>query len=178
LSDVPDIGVIDIDPADVIAEESASELAARTIFHSHTLYEESHPRALAVYCSDGRFTQAVEELLTELGHPRIDTLTIPGGAALLHLWSAAHSEAETVRRSASFLISGHRLTNVVLVAHEGCGYYRARFPSLAPEPMLARQILDLQRAAGWIRLHHPDITVMTFFAQPESGTIVFQACPT
>lgn len=57
-------------------------------------FSEEHPKALAVYCSDGRFTEAVEDLLASVGNRRIDTLTIPGGAALLHFWSAASSARE------------------------------------------------------------------------------------
>lgn len=33
-------------------------------------FEASHPDALAVYCSDGRFTDAVEELLHSM--PQVD----------------------------------------------------------------------------------------------------------
>ena len=48
-------------------------------FQSSTPYEPSHPKALAIYCSDGRFTQPVEDLLHSLGHARLDTCTLPGG---------------------------------------------------------------------------------------------------
>ena len=33
-----------------------------------TPYHPSHPHVLAIYCSDGRFTDAVEELASHLGH--------------------------------------------------------------------------------------------------------------
>jgi len=45
-------------------------------------FRPSHPSALAVYCSDGRFTRAVEQLLESKGCARVDTLTMPGGPAL------------------------------------------------------------------------------------------------
>ena len=66
------------------------------MFLSITPYEPRHPKALAVYCSDGRFTQAVEELCHHLGHERLDTLTMPGGPALLNPWTASILEADQV----------------------------------------------------------------------------------
>ena len=45
------------------------------MFQGRTAFHEEHPTALAVYCSDGRFTESVEELLRALGHERLDTLT-------------------------------------------------------------------------------------------------------
>ena len=52
------------------------------ILSTNAHYDAAYPDALAVYCSDGRFTRAVDELLAKLGHPRLDTLTIPGGPGL------------------------------------------------------------------------------------------------
>lgn len=138
-------------------------------------FSEAHPNALAVYCSDGRFTEAVEELLRSLGDRRIDTLTIPGGAALLHLWSATQSEADTVRRAASFLIEAHRIVRVVLVAHEGCGYYRRRYGAAtgSAAQIEERQVLDLRRAAEWLAGRHAGIEVVTYFVRPQDGRTVF-----
>ena len=147
----------------------------RPPFVARTAFAVEHPDALAVYCSDGRFTEAVEELLASLGDKRIDTLTIPGGAALLHLWSAGHTEAETVRRAASFLIEAHRIERVVLVAHAGCGYYRHRYPTLDESAMAERQALDLQRAAEWLAGKHRGIQVAAYFARPQDGHTTFHA---
>ena len=83
-------------------------------------FDASHPDALAIYCSDGRFTEAVEELLRHLGHARLDTLTLPGGPALLELNTAGFSQLETARTSSSFLIAGHGIKRVVL----GCRFHK------------------------------------------------------
>jgi hypothetical protein len=146
-------------------------------FTSHTPFSEAHPNALAVYCSDGRFTEAVEELLQELGDRRIDTLTIPGGAALLHLWSATQSEADTVRQAASFLIEAHHIVRVVLVAHGGCGYYRRRYATSTAAQIEERQVLDLGRAAEWLAGRHRGLEVATNFARAEDGRTVFDRVP-
>src|SRR3954447_985255 len=96
--------------------------------HAKVPFDATHPHALAMYCSDGRFTEAIEELLHSLGHPRLDTLTIPGGPALLDLTSSNLDGVEVMRTAASFLIKGHAIKQVVLLGHDGCGYYKARFP--------------------------------------------------
>src|SRR5215217_6894713 len=102
-------------------------------FVARAPYSASYPTALAIYCSDGRFTEAVEELLHHLGHKRLDTLTLPGGPGLLNPWAASVLEAGQVMRSAQMLIKNHGITEVVLLAHAGCGHYKLRFPRQSPE---------------------------------------------
>src|SRR5688500_13469552 len=88
-------------------------------------FEAEHPPTLALYCSDGRFTNAVEELTEgHLQNPRLDTLTMPGGPSLLVPGSATPAEVEVVRRAADFLIRGHHIGHVILIAHYGCGFYK------------------------------------------------------
>ena len=117
-------------------------------------FDATHPSALAMYCSDGRFTEAVEGLLRSIGEARLDTLTVPGGPALLDLDTANFSELEALRSAASFLIRGHRIKRVVLLAHQGCGFYRERMKHIAEEHVAARQREDLARAADWLRRTH------------------------
>lgn len=143
------------------------------VFVANAPFAQEHPSALAIYCSDGRFTEAVEELLASVGDRRIDTLTIPGGAALLHLWSAGHTEAQTVRQAASFLIDAHRIVRVVLVAHAACGYYRSRFPSLGAAPIAERQMMDLRRAAEWLKGRHRGLEVTAYFAHAHNERTMF-----
>lgn len=134
-------------------------------FRAPVPFEERHPDALALYCSDGRFTEAVESLLRELGFPRLDTLTIPGGPANLSIATASLGTFDVVRHALSFLVVGHSIAHIVLVAHEGCGYYRARHPYESPEAMHRRQFNDLEAAAKWIRGEHPKVNVYKFLAR-------------
>jgi hypothetical protein len=143
-------------------------------FVSRTPFDPSHPDALAVYCSDGRFTRAVEDLLSSLGYPRLDTLTIAGGPGLLEITSATLSSLEATRSSVSFLITGHKIQHVVLVAHAGCGYYRAHFPYESPEAVLRRQLADLRGAARWIRDSHGNLEVTKFYARPGNEGVEFE----
>lgn len=128
-------------------------------------FDASHPHALALYCSDGRFTDAVEALLRKLGYPRLDTLTIPGGPALLEMLSSDFASLTVARKSLSFLVAAHHIQNVVLIAHQGCGYYRARFSYEAPEAIERRQLLDLRSAEKWVRTNHPSTDVAKFYAR-------------
>jgi hypothetical protein len=138
-------------------------------------YVRDHPRAIAMYCSDGRFTGAVESLLHALGHDRLDTLTMPGGPALLVPSIAQVAEHQAVRRAASFLVRGHALTHAVLLAHEGCGFYRQRLPRETPDAVRHRQLADLASAASELRRELPGLDVRLFYASVVDGKIGFAA---
>jgi len=140
---------------------------------SKTAFAKEHPDALAIYCSDGRFTEAVEELCHSLGHPRLDVMCLPGGPALLDPGSASFSALEAMRTAASFLVRGHATKHVVLIAHQGCGYYRERYRFEAPEEIVQKQKEDLRTAAAWIAGAHPDVTIACYFAAPEGGKVSF-----
>lgn len=137
-------------------------------------FDAKHPDALAVYCSDGRFTEAVEALLHQLGFPRLDTLTIPGGAALLEHSSASLAGVETVRQATSFLVTGHAIRHAVLIAHESCGYYKARLPYDSAESMLRRQLGDLRSAERWLRNDHPGVEVSKYYAWHATDGVEFE----
>lgn len=142
-------------------------------FTSSAVFDASHPRALAVYCSDGRFTDAVEQLLHHLGHGRLDTLTLPGGPGLLNFWAGSMLEADHVDRAAKFLIRGHGIDHVVLLAHAGCGHYRARYAGRSAKEIEATQLDDLRMAAKSIRAARPGLDVKLFYASPEGERVRF-----
>ncbi len=136
-------------------------------------FEPSYPTALAVYCSDGRFTASVDELLATLGHPRLDTLTIPGGPGLLNHRTSGYGDCDTFSRSAEFLIREHHLTTVVLLAHEKCGFYARKFPDLSPEQIKERQLDDLRLAVRELTATHPRLKVDAFVAVPVGEHVRF-----
>jgi hypothetical protein len=144
------------------------------IYQSTCNYEEKHPDALAVYCSDGRFTGAVEYLAHSLGISRFDTLTIPGGPGLLELTSGTSAAVETVRTAVGFLAVGHNIAHAVLIAHEGCGYYRNRFAYESPPAMLRRQLSDLNAAGRFVATTRAGIVVTKFYARVVAGHVLFE----
>jgi hypothetical protein len=137
-------------------------------------YDGAYPDALAVYCSDGRFTEAVEELLRELGHARLDTLTMPGGPGLLNLWSTGLAEHAVASNAARFLVEKHGIVKAVLLAHEGCGYYRWLCPTASPTRIRARQLDDLHAARGFLADTHPGLAVETFYANASGDRVSFE----
>ena len=141
------------------------------VFTAHVPFQELHPTALAVYCSDGRFTAAVEELLSHLGHARLDTMTIPGGPALFNIWSAPIIAADYQLKAASFLIQAHRINKVVLIAHESCGYYASQ-ARLDPSAIYQEQIEDLHVAAR--ALGSTSVEIDKFYAHKFEGGIQFR----
>ncbi len=136
-------------------------------------FDESHPDSLAVYCSDGRFTSAVEELLVSLGRERLDTMTLPGGPALFELTTADFAGLEAVRTAASFLVRGHAIKHVVLLAHEACGYYRSRNPGAEPQALLHKQVSDLRSAAGWFHGAMPQLEIRLYYARITNAHVTF-----
>jgi carbonic anhydrase len=138
------------------------------------MFDPTHPTALAVYCSDGRFTRAIEEHLAELGHARLDTLTIPGGPAHLNLSTARPADRDTVGRAVSFLIQAHHIRDVVLFAHEGCGYYKDRYAGHSADAIEALQRQDLRDAMRQLALTDGKLRITAFVAQVAGGEVMFE----
>jgi hypothetical protein len=147
----------------------------RAPFVASSPYEPSHPSALALYCSDGRFTEAVEELLHSLGHARLDTLTMPGGPGLLNLWLSGMTDSMAVASGAKFLIEGHKIQRVILIAHEGCGYYRRQLANLAPTEIRRKQEEDLRTAANILLPARSGLRVDAYYARTTAakGRVAF-----
>jgi hypothetical protein len=144
-------------------------------YRAATPFQHEHPSALAVYCSDGRFTRAVEELLSALGHDRLDTLTVPGGPALLDLMSSQMNASDVMRQSAGFLIRGHGIRTALLLSHDNCGYYRSRYPLESPDAMHRRQLSDLRNAGRWLSSQHSGLNLLLFHADiTDDGGISFE----
>ena len=141
-------------------------------------FREDHPDTLALHCSDGRFTKAVHALLTN-EHPRYDIMAMPGGPALLSQSGGSLVEVEATRGGASFLIRGHKIQHVFLIAHAGCGFYKRKYPGQSPSWVQERQVQDLQVASAWIRRTHPTVAFYLYMAKPtiETGMVDFQAVP-
>jgi hypothetical protein len=146
---------------------------ARPPFLAQGSYDPTHPSALALYCSDGRFTEAVEELLRSLGHPRLDTLTVPGGPGLFNVWVAGMTDSTSIAAAARFLIDAHKIRRVILVAHEGCGYYRQQLAGRDPDVVRRQQFDDLHLAARTIEGGWSGLRVDTYYARVEEGRVRF-----
>ena len=136
-------------------------------------FDPSHPTTLAIYCSDGRFTHAVEDHCEDLGHERVDTMTLPGGPALLTTGPADLSEVHVFSRAADFLIEGHGIKHVFLFAHAGCGFYRARCARLGDEAIRRLQVDNLHAASASLRRNNPQLAVTCCYASIDGAAVTF-----
>lgn len=122
-----------------------------TVWECGLPYERSRIHASAIYCSDGRMGEHFDDFLQQgLGLPRYDRVALPGGPACLAGHSEAHLEEQGVADELRFLTEVHRLSRVVLIAHEGCAFYASRL-QLEGARMELLQRADLVRAAAFVR---------------------------
>lgn len=142
-------------------------------FESSIRFESSRIHAVAVYCSDGRFGEQVDELLyAHLGLPRYDRLAVPGGAACLARHFQTFREEEGVIEQLQFLLSVHRVQRVVLIAHEGCAFYSERL-RISPLQLEAKQREDISMAISRVRQFGLDVEVTAFFARLNGTNVRF-----
>ena len=148
-------------------------LACRYI--SPTPYHAERIYAAALYCSDGRIGDQVDEFLHHgTGFPRYDRLVCPGGPVALSGRLLALWDARGVEEQLRFLVEVHDIRTVVLVAHEGCAYYARRL-ALAPERIELEQREDLKKAAAAIAKLAPGVTTESYFARHVGSAIGFDA---
>jgi hypothetical protein len=146
------------------------------VYESPVRFHENRIGAAAVYCSDGRFGEHVDDFLhNALKLPRYDRLAVPGGAACLAGHPFAYREEWGLVEQMQFLIRVHALDRVVLIAHQDCAFYAGQ-PRASSLPLETRQREDLQTAAERIRSFAPNLLVDVFFARKHSaGTIRFES---
>ncbi len=153
--------------------------ANQPFFESSVRFDSDRIRAAAVYCSDGRFGEQVDDLLhNALQLPRYDRLAVPGGAACLASSVATHPEEEGIVEQLRFLVDVHDLEQVVLIAHQQCAFYSERLQA-SPLQIETQQREDLIKAVQRVRSLSETLSVSAFFARkhPE-GTIQFELVET
>ncbi|HSB62363.1 MAG TPA: acyl carrier protein [Vicinamibacteria bacterium] len=137
-------------------------------------YEGERIHAAAVYCSDGRIGDHVDDFLHNgLGLPRYDRLACPGGPVALAGRLTSFWECHSVEEQLRFLLRVHDVRQVVLIAHQPCAYYleRLRVPAAALEPEQQR---DLRHAAWAVQRADPALEVAGFLAWAEGGRVRFE----
>jgi hypothetical protein len=143
------------------------------VYVSGIAFDENRVGAAAVYCSDGRFGEQMDEFLHQgLWLPRYDRVAVPGGAACLAGHSSAQTEKTALERQLGFLIEEHGLRRVVLIAHDGCAFYKTIW--LGGKSVERQQATDLERAAERIKLWNSGVEVETYFARKVEGRVMFE----
>jgi hypothetical protein len=146
-------------------------------FTSNIPYDADRIRAAAIYCSDGRFGEQVDEFLHEgLKLPRYDRLALPGGPACFS--GSLHSfwEGQSAERQLDFLCRVHGLEKLVVIAHAGCAFY-LDWLKVKPEDLEARQLEDMTKAVARTRHRHPKLRVAAYLARRDEDAIRFDPAP-
>lgn len=120
------------------------------VYESRVPYDRARIHAAAMYCSDGRIGEQVDDFLQNgLGLPRYDRVALPGGPACLAGHPQALAEEHAVVDELKFLVDVHGLKRVVLLQHEGCAFYASRL-ELQGRRLELVQRADLVRAAALV----------------------------
>jgi len=156
-------------------DHSRSPIAGPPVFTSTDPFEPERIHAVAVYCSDGRYGDHIDQFLHDhLQLPNYDRLAIAGGPAwLTYRSSASLIQYGMLREQLDFLVSAHALRRAVLIAHYGCAYYLHRHRADA-ESVLSTQIEDLRDAAITLSNWHPGLQVERYLARPIKGHVQFE----
>jgi hypothetical protein len=145
----------------------------RPVFVSVHPFEVERIAAAAVYCSDGRFGEQMDEFLhIGLGLPRYDRVAVPGGAACLAGHVNSYHDKASLERQLAFLIKEHGLKKIVLIAHEGCAYYKDIWTTM--RSIAEQQAEDLKRAADHIRMWNSGVEISAYFARKIDGKVAFE----
>jgi len=143
--------------------------------HSHSFvsslaFDGARIHAASIYCSDGRVGEQIDEFLHQGLHlPRYDRLAMPGGPACYAggLW-----EGHSAERQLDFLCRVHGLERLVLIAHQGCAFY-SDWLKISPDQLEQRQLEDVRKAVGRIRLAHPNLAVEPYFLRRDEAQMWF-----
>jgi hypothetical protein len=144
------------------------------VYRSPVPYETARINAAAVYCSDGRIGDHMDEFLHQgLALPRYDRVACPGGPVALAGRLLAFWESRGVLDQLHFLVRVHEVRQVVLIAHGGCAYYQERL-GMDPAAAEPEQREDLARAASAVQRIDAGLEVAGFFAHLDGTTVSYE----
>jgi hypothetical protein len=146
-----------------------------SVFASTERWHEERIRALALYCSDGRWGEAFDEFCqNHLLIPRYDRWAVPGGPAWLVPRDEQLSFFTAAREQVDFLVKVHELEQIVLITHFGCAYYHQRCQK-SPEESLPIQVEDVRTAANTLRGWYPSMRVDAYLAMRRGNCLSFHS---
>ena len=156
-----------------MANGKSASVSGKKVYLSKEAFDENRVGAAAVYCSDGRFGEQMDEFLhAGLGLPRYDRVAVPGGSACMAGHLMVYHEKNAMEGQLSFLIESHGLSRVVLIAHENCGFYKGLWTG--GKSVEQQQAEDLKKATEQIRSRHPQVKVEAYFARKIEGRVAFE----
>lgn len=143
-------------------------------YQSKVSYNEDRIHAAAMYCSDGRIGAHFDDFIQNgLTLPRYDRLCLPGGPACLAGHQQANLEEQGVVDELKFLYEVHGLKRIVLVAHQGCAFYKNILNLTEPRLELVQKA-DLVRAAAYVHRVTGLDQIEGYFARLVDGQMQFE----
>jgi len=152
-------------------------------YRSRKPYTDSGSSVLVISCSSNAFYPFLREFLEKalgLAEGSFDVLLVPGGGQFLLLADYLPKFAWAGRKWISFLVERHRLSRVVVVAHDDCAWYAEE--RLLPAFLLRfghdtlsaaeRQKRDLREIADSLRTLFPATSVEAWFAEKGADGIL------
>jgi hypothetical protein len=148
--------------------------SATPVFVSTVRYESERVNAAAVYCSDGRIGDQVDDFLHHgLHFPRYDRVACPGGPVALAGRFGTFWDTHGVEEQLRFLGTVHEVKTVVLIAHDGCAYYLRRM-QIPPEALEREQRYDLDKATTAVNRLLWNVAVQRYLARRRGAEISFE----
>ena len=146
-------------------------MAGEVVYEAREPWDAVRPETTIITCVDGRYYRHFQEFARDHLNtgPRTDFLAVPGGIEPLTLLDLVPKDFNFFRRRLEALVEGHGTRRIVAIAHQDCGWYRARKIGPFRIDLRERQIADLRRAKARLRDLFPGVTVETYFAR-LSGT--------
>lgn len=155
------------------------------VYRSRPQVVETASRALVISCSAYDFQPYLRDFLAahlHLAEGAYDLLAVPGGGQFLLLTEYLPKFAWVGQKWVRFQVERHQLPRVVVIGHEGCGWYNEErvVPTFlhgligTAASQQDRQRADLARIAAALRGMLPMIAVETYYAEKSAdGTIQF-----
>jgi hypothetical protein len=150
------------------------QFAAMNTFTSKLNRTEAN--TLVIHCGDYRFQSALHEFLnSSLKLPSYDLMVIPGGPLTLAADDPFPKYHWATWKWLRFFIEQHKLTRLILIQHQDCGFYKAMSEHLniAAGQLRERQEQDLRRVREAIGRELPQVAVDLYYAGWDaSGRVV------
>ena len=144
-----------------------------SVFASLERWHQERIKALALYCSDGRWGEAFDEFCHKhLQIPRYDRLAVPGGPACLVAADDRADSCQTTHQHLDFLVRVHELQQIVLITHYGCAYYGQRLQK-SPKDCLPAQREDVRTVAATLLRWYPNVRVEAYLAMRTGNCLSF-----
>jgi hypothetical protein len=128
---------------------------------------------LIIHCVDHRFQEAFGEFISEeLGIEVFNPVIIAGGA--LALSSDHFAKFGYIWDQVDFFIGDRGVKRVILINHEDCAWYEYEHPDFQPNELKELGRSDLSGAAANIRDKHPNVEIISFWAELSGESIRFK----